>query len=137
MIRAVLDVNVLVSAVITRDGTPARLLTAWDEGRFELVVSRQLITELTATLAKTNVRKRVPPPLAAGFIAELKTGAHMASDGETETSIRSADPDDDYLIALAMKHRAALVSGDRHLTDLQGTIPVFSPAEFLDYLAAA
>ena len=40
-------------------------------------------------------------------------------------------PDDDYLIALAHSRDAALVSGDRHLLELAGKIPVFSPVDFL------
>lgn len=37
--RAVLDPNVLVSALLSPTGTPARIVLAWAEGRFELVVS--------------------------------------------------------------------------------------------------
>jgi predicted nucleic acid-binding protein len=47
----------------------------------------------------------------------------------------SVDPGDDYLIALASSQRAALVSGDKHLLDLAGKIPVFSPREFIRLLA--
>lgn len=49
--------------------------------------------------------------------------------------MRSRDPDDDYLIALASAERAALVSGDRHLLALDHEIPVFSPRAFEDLLA--
>ena len=48
--------------------------------------------------------------------------------------MRSADPGDDYLIALASAHRAALVSGDKHLLSLSSKIPVFSPRDFLELL---
>jgi len=51
--------------------------------------------------------------------------------------VHSRDPDDDYLIALASAHRAALVSGDKHLLALEGEIPVFSPRAFLDLLVRA
>lgn len=40
------------------------------------------------------------------------------------------------LIALAERERAALVSGDNHLLDLRGTIPVYSPREFLELVEA-
>jgi predicted nucleic acid-binding protein len=46
----------------------------------------------------------------------------------------SADPDDDYLIALAHDQSAIVVSGDRHLLDLADRAPILSPA---DLLAAA
>jgi predicted nucleic acid-binding protein len=49
---------------------------------------------------------------------------------EAPPPVRCKDPDDDYLIALAHSRSAALISGDRHLLELAGKIPVFSPAEF-------
>jgi predicted nucleic acid-binding protein len=48
--------------------------------------------------------------------------------------VRSDDPGDDYLIALASAQRAALVSGDKHLLDVSDEIPVFSPRDFLELL---
>jgi predicted nucleic acid-binding protein len=61
----------------------------------------------------------------------LRGDAVMAADPAESPPIRCADPDDDYLIALAHSCDAALVSGDRHLLDLAELIPVFTPAEFL------
>jgi predicted nucleic acid-binding protein len=51
--------------------------------------------------------------------------------------VRSSDPGDDYLIALAAEQNAALVSGDRHLLDLKGRIPVYSPRDFLELVERA
>jgi predicted nucleic acid-binding protein len=49
----------------------------------------------------------------------------------------SADPDDEYLIDLARAAGAdALVSGDAHLLDLRGVVPVMTPAQFLASLAS-
>ncbi len=137
MIRAVLDVNVLVSAVFSRDGAPGRLISGWDEGQFELVTSPALIRELSAVLARPRIKKRAKTADTIHLLESLEQAALIVEDPVRRPTVRSADPDDDYLIALAMSQQAALVSGDRHLTDLRGTIPVFSPAEFLDYLAAA
>lgn len=137
MIRAVLDVNVLISAAFPNGAAPRRLLEKWDGGEFELVVSPLLVAELTRVLGRPRIQKRLRDGADQDLLEALERSAIRAEDPTDEPTPHSADPNDDYLIALAMKHRAALVSGDRHLTDLQGTIPVFSPAEFLDYLAAA
>jgi predicted nucleic acid-binding protein len=51
--------------------------------------------------------------------------------------VRSADPKDDSLVALAAAERAVIVSGDTHLTDLADRIPVCRAAEFLAELDAA
>ena len=56
----------------------------------------------------------------------------MVSTPRATSPVRSADPGDDYLIALASAHRAALVFGDKHLLDVSDDIPVFSLRDFLE-----
>jgi predicted nucleic acid-binding protein len=63
--------------------------------------------------------------------------ASVVVDPDADPPVHSRDPNDDYLIALASAHRAALVSGDEDLLALEGEIPVFSPRAFLDLLAGA
>ncbi len=53
------------------------------------------------------------------------------ADPEVPPEVRSPDPNDDYLIALASASRSVLVSGDTELLGLSDQIPVYSPAEFL------
>jgi len=50
-VRAVLDVTVLISGILSPTGTPARLLLAWQAGEFELMVSPALLDELRRALA--------------------------------------------------------------------------------------
>ncbi len=132
--RAVLDVNVLVSAVLSRNGTPARLLAAWREGAFELVVSANLIEELRRTLEYPKLRRFIQEADAEQLAVWLETTADVRPDPTTPSVVRSADPNDDYLIALAWAERAALVSGDRHLLDVDAELPIYSPADFLALL---
>jgi putative PIN family toxin of toxin-antitoxin system len=129
-VRAVLDPNVIISALIAKDGAPAEVLRSWRAGRFEVVVSPLLLGELRRALAYPKLRRLVSPDEAASAVHLLVEGATLAEDSQPGTP-RSADPDDDYLIALAAEQRAALVSGDRHLLELQGQIPVYSPHDFL------
>jgi hypothetical protein len=135
-VRAVLDANVLISGVLSPRGTPARLLLAWQAGAFELVVSPLLLAELRRALAYPKLAKLVPPADADAFVAWLGRAAQLAADPPGPPSVLSADPGDDYLIALAAAERAVLVSGDGHLTVLADRIPVRTPAEFLAELDA-
>jgi uncharacterized protein len=129
--RAVLDPGVLVSALITPTGTPAKLLTATHDGSFDLVVSPLLLEELGLVLAREKFRRYVDLDLVDRYVELLRRDAVMAADPTEPPPIRCADPDDDYLIALAHGCGAALVSGDGHLLELAGKIPVFTPSEFL------
>jgi len=128
--RAVLDVNVLVSALLSPTGTPARLLLAWREGRFELIVSPGLLLELARTLTHPKLRKRIEPQEAEAFVAWLTRSADLISDPDVPAPVRSVHRDDDYLIALAADQDAVLVSGDRHLLDLASVLPIVDPATF-------
>lgn len=129
--RAVLDTNVLISAVLSARGTPATLLAEWRKGAFELIVSARLLTEVRAALAYPKLSGRVPPGDADAYVAWLGRAAQLATDPPGDPPVRSDDPGDDYLIALAAAERAVIVSGDIHLTSLAGRIPVLRPAEFL------
>ena len=129
--RAVLDANVLISAVLSPRGTPARLLLAWQAGAFELMVSPQLLAELRRALAYPKLARLVPPADADTFAAWLGRATELVADPPGPPPVRPGDPADDYLVALAAAERAVLVSGDGHLTVLAGRIPVRTPAEFL------
>ena len=129
--RAVLDVNVFISAILSRCGTPARLLLAWQAGAFELIVSHALLAELRRALAYPKLVRLVAPADADAFVAWLTRSAVLVEDPSGPPPKRSMDPGDDYLVALAAAQRAILVSGDMDLTSLAPALPVLTPAEFL------
>ena len=135
--RVVLDANVFVSAVISTAGPSRQILTAWVDGRFELIASPTLLEELRDVLGRPRLRRWVSTETAAEFIDGLAQDALVIQDPPALPGV-SPDPDDDYLIALARATRAEyLVSGDHHLLDLTDpTPPVLTPRQFLDLLAA-
>ena len=132
--RAILDANGLISAILSPGGSPARLLLAWRAGAFDLVVSPALLAELARALAYPKLARLVPPADADAFVAWIARSAVLATDPGTAPSVRSVDPDNDYLVALAIAERAFLVSGDGHLTVLADRLPVRTPADFLALL---
>lgn len=134
--RAVLDPNVITSALLSPSGSPAQVLRAWQHGEFELVVSPALLAELERAFAYPKLRKRIESEEARRVLEWLGGSARSAGDPDEPPPVRSRDPGDDYLIALAQSESAALVSGDEHLLELAGGIPVFSPARFLHLLEA-
>ncbi|MFB3737475.1 MAG: putative toxin-antitoxin system toxin component, PIN family [Candidatus Velamenicoccus archaeovorus] len=128
--RAVLDPNVIISGLLSPNGVPATLLKEWERGAFELVVSDLLLDELERALAYPKLRKHISREEAAAVLEWLARSAIVAPDPDEPPPVRSPDPGDDYLIALAAAQDAVLVSGDRHLLGLSGEAPVLSPAEF-------
>ena len=57
--RAVLDTNVLVSAVLSRGSPPDLILQAWRRGSFQLVTSAPLLFELDAVLRRPRIKDRL------------------------------------------------------------------------------
>lgn len=134
LLRAVLDPNVIISALLAPGGTPAAVLSAWSAGGFELVASPPLLTELERVLAYPKLRKRIDANEATAVVEWLERFATVVPDPGKPAPRASEDPGDDYLIALAAHERAALVSGDRHLLALANELPIYAPAAFLALL---
>ena len=132
--RAVLDPNVIISALLSPTGSPAKLLWAWIEGGYELVISPLLLEEFERALAYPKLAERIAPEEAHDLVALLRQGADLREDPDGPPPVQSPDPGDDYLIALAASAQAVLVSGDRHLLGLGDDLPVYSPAAFLQVL---
>lgn len=133
--RVVVDPNVLVSALISSAGPSREIVDAWALGRFELVASSALLGELRDVLERPRFRRWVALDIALDFIAGLQDAALVVEDAPTQPGL-TADPGDDYLVALARAAAADfLVSGDHHLTGLVDPIPpVLTPRQFRDRL---
>jgi putative PIN family toxin of toxin-antitoxin system len=135
-VRAILDPNVIILALLSRDGPPAKVLRAWLEGHFELIVSPLLLQELERALAYPKLAQRITNK-SAELLDWLQREALVVEDAEEPPGSRSEDPGDDYLLALAETERAVLVSGDRHLLALTSELPVLTPREFLVTIGAS
>ncbi len=136
MTRVAIDSGVVVSAFIPpRKAAPALLVDAFLDGHFEMIVSPTLIAELTDVLGRDKFAAHAAEGRAAAFIAVLLDRAEMVKDA-APASFKTADADDDYLIAVAQAHGAdAVVSGDGHLLDVTSSdLPVLTPREMADRL---
>jgi putative PIN family toxin of toxin-antitoxin system len=133
-VRAVVDVNVLISGVLSAKGPSAEILRASRDGLFELVISEMLLTELDRTLRYPKLRKRIPPEKAIAFANWIRDHGTLAEDPEGPPPVGSRDPDDDYLLALAIGRRAYLVTGDQDLLVLSDDLPILTPADFASML---
>jgi uncharacterized protein len=132
-LRAVLDPNVIISALLNPYGAPADVLRGWRDGVFEMIVSPALLEELKRALSYPKLRERIAALDAAELIDLLSRSATHASDDHSPP-LHSADPNDDYLLALAAGEGAILVSGDKHLLALAGDAPIHRPSEFAELI---
>lgn len=115
MPRVVIDTSLLVRMVT---GTPASspLYRLWREGRFELVLSPDLLKELETVLSRPGLQKYLRPGIARAFLDLLSAEATMVTPAISVSLCR--DPKDDLLLEIAVASQADyLVSADRDLVE--------------------
>ena len=124
MTRLVLDASVLLSAAVTRPGTPtALLMDAVEDGKIEIVVCEQLLDEVRRGFQSSYFRERLSAEDRDAVLVGLERVVVMRSDPVSPPALLR-DPDDDYLPVLALDADAeAIVSGDRDLLDHAGLKP--------------
>lgn len=122
MLRAVLDTNVLVSALLSPNGAPVRLVNAWRAKKFELVVSPAVLEELAEVLQRNRIRRyyeHIDEDLPQKYVGGLRRFATVVP-GKVQVKGVCPDPDDDKFIAAALEAGAdCIVSGDEHLLRLK------------------
>ena len=110
--RLVIDTNVLLSALMTRQTPPDRLYEAWREGRFVLVSCKQQLEEIRRVSRRDSVRLRLRATEAGRMVNDIRSLSVML-DALPVVDI-SPDPYDNYLLALAEAGQAdVLVTGDK------------------------
>ncbi|MBT8352635.1 MAG: putative toxin-antitoxin system toxin component, PIN family [Deltaproteobacteria bacterium] len=129
--RIVLDTNVFISGVFF-SGPPFEILKAWLDKRIQIIISSEILQEY----------KRVGEVLMHRY-PDIEITPILKSFSKKATSVSAphlphpvcVDPDDDKFLACAAAGNAELIiSGDRHLLDInefQG-IKIVKPRTFVD-----
>jgi putative PIN family toxin of toxin-antitoxin system len=141
VLKAVLDTNLFISALLTAEGNPAKILNRWKAGSFDLVISLPILKETKRVILYPKIRKRLN--WTDGEINEFLLGLAQFSfmvSGESKVDVIKDDPTDNKYLACALEGNADyIVTGDQHLLrvgEYKGT-KIISPKEFLDILKKA
>lgn len=136
--RVVLDTNVVVSGYLW-GGVPRQLLQAARQNRLRIFTSTPLLLELADILGRVKFARKLAAAqlsidqLVDGY-ALLATVVHPVAISPTIID----DPDDDQVLACALSAKTdIIVSGDRHLLDLQKHqgIRIVTATEAMDVVA--
>ncbi len=137
MIRAVLDTNVVVSALIYK-ATAFPVATAWKQHRFQLLVSPPLLEEYIRVLhyPKFRLTQREIAHLLYQELVPFLTPVKATP----APRVIHADPSDNHVLACAVAGKAGvIVSGDHHLLKVgrYRRVPIVTLADFLARLDRA
>ena len=132
--RAVLDTNVLASALIRRQGVTGQVLRHLRDGRFTIVYSVPLLEELVEVPSRPRIQAKyhVYSDDITALINLIRLRGELVSPSRQIDACR--DPEDNRILEAAVEGFAdAIVSGDADLLDMGEfeTIPILRVAEFL------
>jgi putative PIN family toxin of toxin-antitoxin system len=135
MTRAVIDTDVLVSALINPRGTPAKVLSLWRDHRFVLLISESILDEVGRVLAQPRLQRRygLSPSRVTRLLRALRQFAVVVEGGPGIGGV-VRDPEDQKFVDCAVAGRADyLVTGDDDLLSLgeHGGEQMISPAAFV------
>jgi len=129
--KVVVDTNVVISGVFF-GGMPSRVLEAWRDGEFDLVVSPEVLEEYRRV--GEELTARFPGVSLAPFLALLVMNAEIVEAPGLSDQV-SRDRDDDKFIACALAANCrTIISGDKDLLEVTGCqgLKVVAPREFLE-----
>ena len=137
MLRVVIDTNVIVSGILSRQGATAEILNAWRERRFLLLSSPAIVAEIRAVLRYPRIHRKYPLTDAEidQVISLIEHDALLVPGSADVAGSVPADPKDEMFLACALDDQAeVIVSGDHHLLDLgvYMEIPIIAARQFLE-----
>jgi putative PIN family toxin of toxin-antitoxin system len=137
-VDVVIDTNVIVSGLISQSSAPGHILHAAVTGRFRWIVSAALMSELERVLGYTKVRRaiRKTDEDTDQFLRDVSSLASHVLTAQ-ELHILADEPGNRVLEAAVAGGADYIVTGDKHLLDLQGYegIEIVTPTRFVSILA--
>jgi len=132
----VIDTNILVSALLSKKGSPALVLNAWRERKFLVITSDNAITEVERVLQElASTGKYIISKEDIESILNLLHKDAILVPGQIDTmGAIPQDPDDEKYLSITLEAEAKeIISGDSHLLDLVSyqNIKIQSASEFL------
>jgi len=131
--KVVLDTNIFISGIFWK-GDPNKIVLAWKEGKFILVSSMDIISELINVLKDFKIR--LPDDLLSFWIDSIVKNSEFVKL-ENKLKVVMEDPTDDKFLETALNGKADyLVTQDKHLLKLGEFcgIKIIIPTEFLKKL---
>jgi putative PIN family toxin of toxin-antitoxin system len=137
MIRAVLDIDLLVSYLISHRPPISELIDVHlARGEWTLLSAPVLLEKLESVLHYPRLQRYYTSEMRVRFVALVAALSELIELPDAVPHI-CRDPEDDWVIACAVAGQAdVIVSGDRDLLDLGqvGGISILTAREFLSHL---
>jgi putative PIN family toxin of toxin-antitoxin system len=126
----VLDTNVLLSGTAYPNSIPGKIVSAFRNGRIEVVLSEYILDELQRVLPRLNERLGWSSLEIRDFVDSLALLADLVEPAPTIIPQLRDAADQPVLGTLLASNARYLVTGDKDLLVLSGHYSIVTPAEF-------
>lgn len=131
--RAVLDTNIFISGIFW-SGASEKVLYAWAEGKFKLIISSEIIAEIVKTLMNFKIALSFNDILL--WLSMFLWKSELV-EPNIKVDIVKEDPDDNKIIEAAIAGKTDfIISQDNHLLKLKeyNGIKIIKPEEAISFL---
>lgn len=131
--RVVIDTNILLSGLMLPESVPGRIMQAWRENRFELVLSQFQLDEIGRVLAYPKIQKRLnwDQEEITQFLKQLFMRSIYLGEIAVVAEV-PADANDNLIFSAYLVGEAqCLVTGDKGLLDLREQHAILTANEFV------
>jgi len=143
IIRAVIDTNIWISALLNPFGYPARIRKSFERGAFQGVVSEPILDEIADVLNRPRIREKydvTPEDIEEILTLIEERSEYVLLSGDIEIC---RDKDDNFIIETAIKGKVGYlvsrdddVKFDKEVSDFLSNydISIISVAKFLNLI---
>jgi len=135
-VKVVIDTNVLVSAVISKDSSPADVVRLAILGEIENYTSEDILAEVERILNSEKVLQRIRREHKDDIIRIYRLISIKVSP-KIRVNVIERDPSDNKFLEAALEAKADfIITGDHHLLELREFrgVKILSPSDFLKLL---
>lgn len=138
VIKVVLDTNIVVSAIISADGNPAKIIEKLFLEEIENYTMVEIIDEIREVLERPKISDRINPDIKEFTLSNFEVFSEVIMPLIKLNKVPD-DPDDNKFLECAITANVQyIVSGDSHLLDLKEFmgIKIVTPLEFIEVMNA-
>ena len=137
--KVVLDANIYVSSMVNTQGNPKRIVSAWQQGAIDVLISKAILDEIGRVLRYPRIVKRHKQDETAieRFLKLLENEAIIVEPTEVLGVVKDDESDNRYLECAVKGKVQYVIRGDKHLLDIgeYRGIVILQPAAFVAILS--
>ncbi len=116
--KVVMDTNIVVSAAISIDGTPAKIFELFLNKKIVNYTSEEIINEIEEVINRPAFREYISDEYKKFILDSFKLNSVVVKPAIDEEAVPEDEADNKF-VNCALSVKADIVSGDKHLKGLK------------------